>query len=206
MAGKRTAPRNIAGDGEPLTLADGTVINADGSVRRPDRAAYVEVPSNSDAQRLVTATRRKLIDFPTPPQQLNVLAVVASYTLIGLADEEIALATQVSIDQVKRIKMTDAYTEFERDVVATIKTESRTTVRDLIEQHATGAVERIAGLVTSDDEAIALHASKDILDRAGHRPADIVEHRHSMQGSLRIEYVDNRTLDQIPIIDLTPQE
>ena len=34
-----------------------------------------------------------------------------------------------------------------------------------------------------------MSAARDILDRSGHRPADVVEHRHRVDGGLVIEYV-----------------
>jgi hypothetical protein len=49
-----------------------------------------------------------------------------------------------------------------------------------------------------------LGVAKDVLDRAGHRPADIIEHRHKMEGGLTIEYVEKK--DDIPTIDITPKE
>jgi hypothetical protein len=47
-------------------------------------------------------------------------------------------------------------------------------------------------------------AAKDVLDRAGQRPVDIIEHRHKMEGGLTIEYVDKK--DDIPTIDITPDK
>ena len=47
-------------------------------------------------------------------------------------------------------------------------------------------------------------AAKDVLDRAGHRPADVIEHKHSLEGGLTIEYIDHK--DEIPTIDITPNE
>ena len=35
----------------------------------------------------------------------------------------------------------------------------------------------------------ALEAAKDILDRGGHRPVDIVEHINRMDGELRIVHI-----------------
>tara|TARA_R110000803_G_scaffold118785_1_gene187133 strand:- start:508 stop:705 length:198 start_codon:yes stop_codon:yes gene_type:complete len=58
----------------------------------------------------------------------------------------------------------------------------------------------------SDD--LQLAAAKDILDRDGHRPADIVEHRHTIEGGLQIEYVDRKAtnvLDGINV-DITDGE
>ena len=48
-------------------------------------------------------------------------------------------------------------------------------------------------------------AANNILDRAGHRPADIIEHRHKVEGGLTIEYIKNEE-QNIPTIDITPNE
>ena len=62
---------------------------------------------------------------------------------------------------------------------------------DIMEDSENGPVTRMA-------------AAKDVLDRAGHRPADIVEHKIKMEGGLTIEYVDKK--DDIPVIDITLEE
>jgi hypothetical protein len=43
-------------------------------------------------------------------------------------------------------------------------------------------------------------AARDILDRSGHRPSDVVEHRHRMDGGLVIEIVRRDAV--LPIIDM----
>jgi hypothetical protein len=47
-----------------------------------------------------------------------------------------------------------------------------------------------------------MFAAKDFLDRAGHRPADIVEHRHRMDGGLTIEIIRKDKDDVAPMIDM----
>ena len=55
-------------------------------------------------------------------------------------------------------------------------------------------------LLDSDSESTRGVAAKDVLDRAGQRPVDVVEHRHKMEGGLTIEYVEKK--DDIPTIDV----
>ena len=66
------------------------------------------------------------------------------------------------------------------------------------------AATTVVGLLNSDNETTQLSAAKDILDRAGHRPVDVIEHRHKMEGGLTIEYVEKK--DDIPTIDITPDK
>jgi hypothetical protein len=44
-------------------------------------------------------------------------------------------------------------------------------------------------------------AARDILDRSGHRPSDVVEHRHRMDGGLVIEIV-RRDGAVVPTIEM----
>ena len=52
----------------------------------------------------------------------------------------------------------------------------------------------------SDNETTRMSAAKDVLDRAGQRPADVIEHKHKMEGGLTIEYVEKK--DDIPTINI----
>lgn len=185
----------------PLVLADGTKIDpSTGRVIRERK--FVEVPRASDAQRQVTAVRRTLAELPMPPKTMPAIAVVMAYTLWGLSDEQIALGMEITLDQVRRIKMSEAYSTFYTSVAETLVKTQADDVRSMIAQQSQSAVQRIVELMDSDREDIVLSASKDLLDRAGHRPTDVVEHRHSMEGGLRIEIVDKTGTSDMPIIDL----
>ena len=58
-----------------------------------------------------------------------------------------------------------------------------------------------------EEGALGFAAAKDILDRAGHRPADVVEHRHRLDNSLQIEIIrkDENTAS-LPVIDAEFEE
>ena len=48
-----------------------------------------------------------------------------------------------------------------------------------------------------------LNAAKDLLDRAGHRAVDVVEHRHSMEGQLTIKVIKEvKTPAKMPSITI----
>jgi hypothetical protein len=75
-------------------------------------------------------------------------------------------------------------------------------VRDLFQQQA-----RVAGSVLIDrmhngSRSDRLAAARDLLDRAGHRPADVVEHRHRVEGGLIIEVVRKDERENIPTIEM----
>lgn len=189
---------------EPLVLADGTKIDPEtGKVIRDRVNAFVSVPSPSEAQALVVRARKTVGDLPLPPNQLSGVGLVAFYTLFGLGDVDIALAldSRISVEQIKEIKKSDAYTEFMNAAKENILNTETETVRDVFQQHAKSAAQRIVELAQEDNDVLAFKASQDILDRAGHRPADVVEHRHRMEDSLNIVITKRDETKQLPVID-----
>ncbi len=192
----------------PLRLADGTLVYPDNRIIRPDEEdtqdeqAMVEIPTNAEAQRMVTQVRRKVADLPDVPKTTNVVAVVLSYTLFGLSDEDIAITTNLTVSQVENIKQLRAYSEIYDAVVQGIRETEATSVREVFSQHALKSANVIVNRLSSRDPTQQLVAAREVLDRAGFRPADIVEHRHSMEGGLTIEIIrkDNTVT---PTIDLT---
>ena len=194
----------LAKPGDDLVLADGTIISSDGRARKSSKPRLIPVPSNTQAQRMVTKANRRLADLPALPAQLNVVSVILTYSLWGLRDEEIAIATGLTVDQIHNIREHEAYSRMESDLVQSVIERDSDTVRDMLQRHATRAAERVIELSDSEDDAVALRASQDVLDRAGHRPADVVEHRHTMEGGLRIEYVKRDDTKSLPVIDINP--
>lgn len=187
-----------------LRLADGSVVLPSGKVVKHNKQ-MVEVPSNTDAQRIVTATRRRLSDLPSVPRTMNAVSVVLCYTLFGLGDDEIAIATGMTVEQVGRIKMLEAYGSMQQTITDQIAQSDGSSVRNLLANHARTAAAKLVNLVENGDDSIALAAAKDVLDRGGHRPADVVEHRHKMEGGLTIEVRRKDDTVQTPVVDVTPE-
>lgn len=189
----------------PLKLADGrSVDTSNGRLIRDD---LVVVPSCAQVlQTAQTKVARKLIDLPATPKQMNVVSVVVSYSLFGLTDNDIATAVGLSETQVGQIKMSDAYTRMYNAVIDSIVEHDRDNVRTLIQRGSINAANRMISLVNDENPQIQLAASKDVLDRSGHRPADVVEHRHMVEGGLTIEYVRRDEDNAIPTIDVVGEE
>lgn len=191
---------------EPLVLADGTKIDPSGKVIK-DQPTFIEVPSNSEAQRIVARTRKTVADLPIPPAQLSGVALVAFYTLYGLNDLDVAIAldNKLSIEQIENIREQPAYQEFMEAARANLMHTETSVVRELFEQNAKNAATKILSHVESENDVLSFKAAQDILDRAGHRPADIVEHRHKMDaGALNIVITKRDETKAIPMIDVTP--
>ena len=197
---------NLPDPHEPLILADGTKIDPTTGQVIKDRPNFIEVPSNTEAQRQIARTRRQLADLPLPPKQMNVISLVVMYHLFGLADFDIALALNITEDQVGRIKMLDAFTEMLDKVSHSIIEGESDDIRNFFVAHSRSMAQRMVDLAHSDDGKVAVVAARDLLDRAGHRPADVIEHRHKMEGDLTINIVKKDKTQQVPELDLQAVE
>jgi len=193
---------------KPLRLADGSLVYPDGRVvppgGQPPEPKIVAIPTHDEARALVVSTRRKLSDLPDVPKAMNPISVVLSYALFGLDNEEIALATNLRVSQIASIRMSDAYRSMHDTVVSTILHAESDDVRTMFTQHSRAAARQMADMLTSPNASIRMAAAKDILDRGGHRPADVVEHRHAMSGGLTIEVVRKDDTSP-PIIDMSTE-
>ena len=190
---------------EPLVLADGTKINPlDGKILKDN--ILVEVPNTREIQRDIVAARKRIADLPLPPEQMNTLSLVMAYSVFGLSDKDIGNVLSLSQDQIHNIKMNNAYNELQQNLVQSIIHSDTTEVRDLFVLNSKTSAQLFVDTVNDTEMGIGtrVSAANNILDRAGHRPADIVEHRHKVEGGLRIEYVKKEEQD-IPTIDVTPE-
>lgn len=172
----------------PFVAPDGTVLNP----TVPQMYKRVEVPSHSEAQRLISSTRRKLADLPATAKQLNAYSAVLVYTASGFTDAEISTATGLEVAQIHALREHDAYRMLEAFVTKTAREEAAGAVKAILVKGEVNAAEKIVELVNSEDEKIALAASKDLLDRGGHKPRDEVDVRVDMMSTFRIEVVDRR--------------
>lgn len=177
-----------------VTLADGSILLPNNRVVSAEQYArmtsrVVEVPSHSEAQKLVVTTRRRIADLPAVPKTLNIINAVLAYELFGLSKSEIALALSSTVQQVDAIQALPAYTEMLNAVRESVMEAQRETVQGLLVAHARGAAQVIINELDGPSPDRAMVAAKDVLDRTGHRPADRVEHLHKVSGGLRIELV-----------------
>lgn len=194
---------------EFLRLADGTLIGPDGKVVRDPNAPspWTEVPSPSQAQQIVVRARKSVNELPLPPAKMSAVGLVAFYTLFGLGDTDIAIAlegrlTEVQIDNIRK---TSAYNDFMKQAKASFMEAEQENVREIFADHAAGAAKQIIEHAKSDNDVLSFKASQDILDRAGHRPADIIEHRHKLEDALHIIIETKDGANDVPMIDVTPE-
>ena len=190
---------------EPLVLADGTKIDpVNGSVINDE--ILVEVPNTETIKQEIVAARKRINDLPVPPKQMNTLSVIISYSLFGLSDHDIAYLLSIETKELENIKSSDVYIELQKTLVQNILASDASDVREMFVQHSKDAASVMFNAMIDQANGVntRMAAAKDVLDRAGHRPVDVVEHKHSLEGGLTIEYIDNK--NEIPVIDVTPKE
>lgn len=181
---------------EPLRLADGRLVYPGGARGNGDLA---DTPLGEPRPQV----RRKVSDLPALPRQMNAISVILAYTLFGLDEDETASAAGIAPAQVVRIRKSDPYRQMYDAIVRSVLDGEADVVRDLFAKNAKGAAQTMVEALQQGTRADRMAAAKDILDRSGHRPNDVVEHRHRMDGGLTIEIV-RKDVVNAPIIDLEP--
>jgi hypothetical protein len=157
----------------------------------PKNLRKIELPAAGELQKEHIRVRRSLSDMPLPAAQLNVVSAVCLYTLIGLSDRDIAEALVVDLQRVERIKMLDAYATIQDQVVKSIIDEEASDVRSIFAANARNAALTMVSLAKdADNEVVKFKANQDVLDRAGHRPADVVLVKGQIDSTLRVVYVE----------------
>jgi len=199
---------SLAEPNEPLILANGMKINPSNGFVIDNEADFVEVPTNKEAIRKITEVNRTISDLPDIPKNMNTISIILTYTLFGLSEMNIGIATGLTSEQIANIKMSDAYAKFNDEIVTNLVTQEASNVRNIFSEHSHKAAMKIVNLVSSDNTGIALSASKDLLDRAGHRPVDIVEHKLTLDDSLEIIHVikDETKTNELPVIDIIQED
>lgn len=180
----------------PMQLADGTVL-VPSVVSTFQRN---EVLSNSAAQRLVSSTRRKLVEMPALPKQLNSFSALLVYTMSGLGDDEISIATGFTREQIAWMRSQAAYEQLQSYMIEAVREQAQADVKSILVKGTTRAANRVVELIDSEDDKVAFAAAKDLLDRDGHKAAEKVDIRAAMLNTFRIEVVDKR--EAAPIIDM----
>jgi hypothetical protein len=106
------------------------------------------------------------------------------------------------VAQVGRIKMSDPYSQMYDAVVRTVLDSETDVVRELLAKNAKSAAAVMVDALNAGNRSDRMAAARDILDRSGHRPSDVVEHRHRVDGGLVIEIVKRSDGTHVPTIDM----
>lgn len=173
---------------EELVLADGTRIDTScGEVieELDDLLPGHELPETWEAP----ITLRRMSELPASVEEMKMIAQIIIYSLMGVFDEEISSTLGITEKELNIIRTLDVFKTVHQEVTDRVLDRNVDSVRSQFVAHSHRAVTTVVGLMASKDKKIALGAAKDILDRAGHRPADVVEHRKVVSGGLEIVHV-----------------
>jgi len=190
-----------------LVLADGTKIDkATGSIIReqvatPDLlngdepvAASTEIDDDVDESEIDEIKKRipinrYLNDLPGDANGTRAIAVIAGLTLFGLSNREISIVCNTDIDKVGAIKQSERYEDFSTGIIDNVMRAQSDNVRAMFVNNAKSAAENIIGGLKSKIPEVRHMASKEVLDRGGFRPIDVVEHRVRHENELKIVHI-----------------
>ena len=85
--------------------------------------------------------------------------------------------------------MLPAFSEMMNEVTKAIIEKDTDDVRNYISMQTKAAAKKVVDIMENGPVKYALDAAKDVLDRGGHRPIDIVEYVNKMDGELRIVHI-----------------
>jgi len=145
--------------------------------------------SNTQLQIEEAKARRKIEDLPIQNSKMNTISVVLAYHLFGLSVKDISLITKLPEEQISSIIMLPAFDEMMKEVTKAIIEKDTDDVRNYISMQTKAAAKKVVDIMENGPVKYALDAAKDVLDRGGHRPVDIVEHINRMDGELRIVHI-----------------
>lgn len=153
------------------TFHDGRMLLKDGSVvtTLPQPAAQIsrEIRSGRQSARALERIHRKLGDLPDIPQKMNPVAAVLLYSCIGLNNADIATALGASEKQIEVIKDSELYSKLFQLFDTSVFEDARRNAKHIISRAADHAAETMVAALGSNDEAIALAASREVLKTAG---------------------------------------
>lgn len=176
----------LAPYGDPYVTSDGRVIPpAD-----QDRDAHpTQLKSKYKTYR--PTKRRTIKEMPATSAVMKGIAVIFVYTVMGLADREIAELLNLDVSQVKQVRTNPGYLET-FDIISSefVNVQSRLlTAR--IAAYADEALTNVHEIAANGKkENNVLRANIDLLDRAGVRPKDQETRANAAANELRIILVD----------------
>lgn len=202
-----------------LPLANGIVIDTStGQALAPSVEPAHAVAANSVRDKRTTKQQHEagrdrsnrnirigLGDLPADPKAITTVGVVWLYFTLGLSDHEVADACGMRVDQVDMIKGLKLFTQLDDLITHNMHELRKDDVQKRIDAMANDAFDTLAGILEDDDAKPATKArvAQDMLNRAGFTPAQIINHKHTLNGGLIIRHVTNDALPKrMPTIDV----
>jgi hypothetical protein len=189
---------------EVLVLADGTKIDkATGNVVKEQSMTPtllngdepVAPPEEEVDEEEIVAIKQRIpvnryiSDLPGDVNSTRAIAVITGLTLFGLSDREISIICNTEVDKVGAIKQSERYEDFATGIIDNVMRAQSDNVRAMFVNNAKSAAENIISGLSSKIPEVRHMASKEVLDRGGFRPVDVVEHRIRHENELKIVHI-----------------
>jgi hypothetical protein len=177
----------LAKAGDPLTDVNGEILEPE---EDDDWEAPVPIPVPSTpvpfkAYRPIA--RRVMSELRAPSQAVNVSLVILGYTLLGISDAEICEATNLTGEQVSKVRDSRTYSDAFELIMRELISANSEYVECRLAAYSGMALNNVADIArTAKNRATKLAANKDLLDRAGHRPQDQATKQNSGMNELHI--------------------
>lgn len=194
--------------GKPFKLLDGSIVlpqpNDAGDIVVSELSLKVgrEIKSALDNpfdNMYSEPIRRTMNDIQTDHKTSNITMLILSYAMWGLDNLAISRLLNISIDDVVYVQGSRIYTDYQEQMIESIRYAENSSVHGYISQNAQLAAQTIVGALGAKNIDTRMTAAKDILDRGGFRPADRVEHVHKADDDIRIVMVKERDTPRIDI-------
>lgn len=190
----------LAQPGDPLVLPDGQIIEPDEQYEDEDEVAARKMRRSLDPASFRAQKRRSAKEMPAPPSVMNAVAVVFTGTMLGLGDREMCEQLKITAEELEQVRSHSAYAEVFETVLGEFLSANAELLQSRLAAYSHSALTQVHTIAKSGkNETNRLNASRDILDRAGHRAQDNQKRGQSGVNELRIVYIDEEKQTRIEI-------
>lgn len=142
-----------------------------------------------DAKNYRPQVTRSLRDLPAPANMMKAVAVIMTWTIMGLSDSEISEELGISPTELRQIRGHRAYAEAFEVVFSEFVRANSQFLQARIAAYGGDAVNTLAAKLSSKNELVQVMASKDLLDRSGLRPVDLAGKNTADQNEFKISII-----------------
>lgn len=193
--------------GKPLVLPNGTKIDKDEegqtvvqTKKEQEEAELMDdILADVFSDDNIETFQRTLADINVPKSEFNPIMLVLSYSLWGLDEYAVARFLDVDVEQIRMIRSTELYTRTRTEMLEAIRYAEQSTIHGYLTQRAKAAAVTVAANLAAKKPEVQLAAANSILDRAGFRPVDRVEHTMKFEDELRIVHIEKKDTPTINV-------
>jgi hypothetical protein len=187
----------LASWGDPYVTENGKVIQPE-ALFEDSSKNFVKSSSEYRAER-----KRSIPDLPASPKIMKGIALVFTFTVLGVSDREIAEMLAITPSEVRQIRTHPSYGETFEIVSSEFVSAKSKRLISRIASYADNALDNVYNIAMhGQKENNVLKASIDILDRAGVRPKDLAESK-GQQNELRITIVKGDSDAEVAVNGIT---